>query len=397
VKKAVVIGSGIAGIAASIRLAAKGYRVEVFEANSCPGGKLSEIRLGDYRFDAGPSLFTLPLLVDELFELCGKNPRQYFSYVRLDEITRYFYDDGTQITAFANPARFAEEIEQKTGESALQVEKFLSKSKEMYELTAPVFLHHSLHRLKIYFSRHTIRALSHIHKIDLWHTMNQFNQLYFNDARIVTLFNRFATYNGSDLFQAPAILNLIPHLEHNIGAFFPTEGMYAITQSLYKLARSMGVLFYFNTRIDKISHDGNKAKGVVAAGEKHEADLVVCNMDITHAYRKLLPDIKEPASITNQSKSSSGIVFYWGIRKEFPELHLHNIFFSSNYKKEFEYIFKKRTVYSDPTVYINITSKLKKDDAPKGCENWFVMINVPHNCGQNWSELIPKLSLGKIF
>jgi phytoene desaturase len=164
--------------------------------------------------------------------------------------------------------------------------------------------------------------------------------------------------------------------------------MYAITQSLYKLARSMGVLFYFNTRVDKISHDGNKAKGVVAAGEKHEADLVVCNMDITHAYRKLLPDIKEPASITNQSKSSSGIVFYWGIRKEFPELHLHNIFFSSNYKKEFEYIFNKGTVYSDPTVYINITSKLKKDDAPKGCENWFVMINVPHNCGQNWSELI---------
>ena len=114
-KTAVVIGAGIGGLAAAIRLAAKGFKVEVFEANIYPGGKLSEITLGDYRFDAGPSLFTLPALVDELFILCGKHPREYFNYQRLDEITRYFYDDGTFISASKNRKSFAAEIEKQTG------------------------------------------------------------------------------------------------------------------------------------------------------------------------------------------------------------------------------------------------------------------------------------------
>src|SRR5690606_32046223 len=117
-KTAVVIGAGIGGLAAAIRLAAKGFKVEVFEANIYPGGKLSEVTLGDYRFDAGPSLFTLPALVDELFILCGKHPREYFNYQRLDEITRYFYDDGTFISASKNRKSFAAEIEKQTGEPA---------------------------------------------------------------------------------------------------------------------------------------------------------------------------------------------------------------------------------------------------------------------------------------
>ena len=106
-----IIGSGIAGIAIAIRLAKKGNHVEVFEATDNPGGKLSEIKLGNYRFDAGPSLFTLPVLVDELFELCGENPREYFNYSRLDINCEYFYDDGTQLTAYSDLQKFNNEIE----------------------------------------------------------------------------------------------------------------------------------------------------------------------------------------------------------------------------------------------------------------------------------------------
>ena len=387
-KKAIVVGAGIGGIGSAIRLAAKGYAVEVFEANAYPGGKLSEIMVGNYRFDAGPSLFTLPKLVDELFELCGKKPQQYFQYVKLDEFTRYFYDDGTQITALSNPKDFANEIENKTGEPAGNIERFLEKSKELYELTSHIFLYSSLHSLKTYLNKKAVATFFKLYKIDSLRTMHNANESYFKDARIVTLFNRFATYNGSNPFQAPATLNVIPHLEHNIGAYFPVKGMHSITLSLYELAREMGVKFHFNSKVNAINTSGKNVTGITVNNKTETADVVVCNMDIVHAYRKLLPQLKEPKKITNQSKSSSAIIFYWGIKKVFPELHLHNIFFSNNYKAEFDAIFNKHTLYNDPTVYINITSKLKPDDAPEGCENWFVMINVPHNSGQDWQQYI---------
>jgi phytoene dehydrogenase-like protein len=111
-------------------------------------------------------------------------------------------------------------------------------------------------------------------------------------------------------------------------------------------------------------------------------------MDIYPTYKKLLPNISHPENILTQEKSSSALIFYWGINKQFAELDLHNIFFSDNYEAEFKDIFEHKTIYNDPTIYVNITSKYKKNDAPAGCENWFVMINTPNNQGQNWDELI---------
>ena len=111
-------------------------------------------------------------------------------------------------------------------------------------------------------------------------------------------------------------------------------------------------------------------------------------MDVTPTYRKLLPKTKHPDKILNQAKSGSGLIFYWGIKKEFKELSLHNIFFSNDYKTEFEYQFQKKTIYHDPTIYLNITSKYKKDDAPEGCENWFILLNAPANEGQDWDKII---------
>jgi phytoene dehydrogenase-like protein len=128
--------------------------------------------------------------------------------------------------------------------------------------------------------------------------------------------------------------------------------------------------------------------GVKVNGQIFKGDIVVSNSDIQFTYRKLLPNIKAPESILAQEKSSSALIFYWGIKQQFKQLDLHNIFFSANYQQEFDYIFNKKEVYNDPTVYVNITSKYVAGDAPPNCENWFVMINVPNNTGQPWDEII---------
>src|SRR5688572_13874745 len=128
-QKAFIIGAGIAGIATAIRLAVKGYAVEVFEANNYPGGKLTEFSQDGYRFDAGPSLFTMPQYVDELFKLAGKNPKDHFNYQKLDVVCQYFYEDGTQLTAYADAEKFTKEIDSKTAESTLSVKKHIASSR----------------------------------------------------------------------------------------------------------------------------------------------------------------------------------------------------------------------------------------------------------------------------
>lgn len=388
--RAGIIGAGIAGIAASIRLANKGYEVHVYEANPYPGGKLTEIYQQGYRFDAGPSLFTLPELVDELFTISVKKAADHFQYIQLPVSCHYFYEDGTVIQAYADREKFAEEIFQKTGEAKESIDKALKNSQKLYNLLSDLFMKKSLHRWQTFVNPKAFQAYAQLHRLDFFRSMNKANESFFSDPRLVQLFNRYATYNGSDPYQTPATLNIIPHLEFNVGAYFPVEGMHSITISLFELAKTLGVHFHFNAKVEKIHVESDKVKGLTVNGEKRPFDLLVSNMDIVNTYKKLLSDQPQPKRLLNQPKSSSALIFYWGIRQQFEKLDLHNIFFSQNYRQEFEHIFKKKEVYEDPTVYLNITSKYKTDDAPEGCENWFTMINVPNNSGQDWDEIIQR-------
>jgi phytoene desaturase len=386
----IVVGSGIAGLATALRLACAGHRVQVFESNAYPGGKLSLITSKGYRFDAGPSLFTMPQLVLELYQLAGK-PVEDFPYLKLDAACHYFYEDGTRFIAYHDKEKFKQEIAKHiSSEDAKQMENYLKQAQFKYDTTAPLFVEQSLHRLRNFLNLKTLKGILAAPWLHLYNTMDAVNKKYFKHPHLVQYFNRFATYNGSSPYKAPGLLTMIPHLEHHIGTFFPKHGMHQITQSFHKLAVEKGVQFHFNTRVDEIVVEQNKVKGVRSKTNFYAADVVVSNADVHTTYTKLLPHEPQPKKLLSQEKSSSALIFYWGIKRSFPELDLHNIFFSADYETEFRHLFDDKTVHHDPTVYINITSKYKPDDAPAGCENWFVMINVPNNSGQNWDEIIPE-------
>ncbi len=389
-----VLGAGIAGIASAIRMACKGYEVNVLEANEYAGGKLSQIEMQGFRFDAGPSLFTMPQFVEELFTLAGKKTEDYFVYQKLDIACKYFYEDGTVLNAFADIEKFKQEIQAKTCENPEKIDIFLKKSKEKYDITAPVFLEKSLHQLKNYLSLPTLKGVLNFGKVEAFKNMHQSNQDFFEDKRLVQFFDRYATYNGSDPYQTPATMNVIPHLEFGFGAFFPTEGMHSITTSLVKLAQDLGVKFYFGAKVQKIVMGKKWALGATYTQNKIEKNIfaqkIISNIDIAQTYKKFLPKKFTPQKLINQPKSSSALIFYWGIKNSFPELEMHNIFFSQDYQKEFETLWQHKDIYHDPTIYINITAKNKPDDAPNQGENWFVMVNAPNNEKQNWDEIIVK-------
>ncbi|MCP9198576.1 phytoene desaturase family protein [Gramella sp. GC03-9] len=386
--KAIVVGSGIAGLAAALRLRKKAYEVTVFESNAYPGGKLHAFEKDDFRFDVGPSLFTMPQYVDELFELFDKDPRDYFKYKEKETICNYFWEDGTHFSVKKNSEQFIKDAAETFDVHKDEIKKYIANAKEKYELTAGIFLEKSLHKPETYFSLGTFKSMLQAYKLDLNTNLNQFNQSSFRDPKLVQLFNRYATYNGSSPYKTPGIMSMIPHLEMHYGTFYPEGGMHSITKSLYELAQEVGVEFRFNEQVTSIEHDGKKAIGINSSKGFQQADIVYSNMDVFPTYHKLLKDLKKPEKTLKQERSSSALIFYWGVNAKFPQLDLHNILFSNEYREEFKMIFEDKSLSDDPTVYINITSKEDPKDAPEGAENWFVMINAPGNYGQNWNKLV---------
>ena len=385
--KAVVIGSGIAGLASALRINNLGYAVEVFEKNPYAGGKLHAIEQEGYRFDLGPSLFTMPHFVEELFELYGKDPEVYFSYSKKDRVCNYFWEDGSRFSVKADKDTFVKEAAAFFGEDPGRIESYLRKNKKKYDLTAGIFLKNSLHKASTYLSEDTLKAVLQIGSLDLNSSLNTVNEKTFRNPKLIQLFNRYATYNGSSPYQTPGIMSLIPHLEMHYGTFIPRGGMHRISQSLYELAEEQGIRFHFNKEVTQITTEREQTTGILTAEGFHPADIVICNMDVYPTYKKLLRHLPYPKRTLEQERSSSALIFYWGIEEGFEELDLHNIFFSEDYPGEFKAIFEDKTLFEDPTVYVNITAKDVPGDAPVGCENWFVMINAPGDYGQDWTAL----------
>ncbi|MBT4231420.1 MAG: NAD(P)-binding protein, partial [Flavobacteriaceae bacterium] len=251
-KKAIIIGSGIGGIATALRLRSMNYDVTVFENNNYPGGKLASFDLGPYRFDAGPSLLTMPHFIDELFILFNENPRDYFNYKKKDISCRYFWDDGTKLNAYSEKSKFINEINKVLGVKESTISTYLLNAKRKYDLTKSMFLEQSLHKLKTYLSKDLLIGLCNVFSFQINKTLNQVNELELKEPHLVQLFNRFATYNGSSPYKTPGMMTLVQHLEQEYGTYVSDKGMNNITKSLYDLALRQGIDFKFNSFVSQI-------------------------------------------------------------------------------------------------------------------------------------------------
>jgi phytoene desaturase len=387
IKKAAIIGAGVGGLGAAIRLAVEGFDVTVFEANDNVGGKINNLQLGDYRFDMGPSVFTEPKYIKELFDLC-KEDFSKFEYKKLPYSFHYFFQDGTTFKLPALKKDLIKTFEKELGEDPVKVNNYLNKAEKNYKSIAPLFIERSLHRKKQLLNGKLLKALSRIPKYKLNSTMAEENENTFSNPKTHQLFNRYATYNGSSPYLAPAMLNMIQHLELTEGVFLPKNGMVQIAYSLRDLAIKKGVKFRFNEKVNRISlnPENNKVEGIETHIDYYDFQVVVSNMDVGLTYENLIPQVQKPHKTLNQERSSSAMVFYWGISRTFENLGVHNMLFSKNYQEEFNALFKTKGFFNDPSIYIHITSKENKEDAPMGKENWFVMINTPNNVGQDWKE-----------
>jgi len=381
-----VVGAGLGGLSAAIRLAAAGCSVHVYDRQDGPGGKAFSERIGPYRFDTGPSLVTMPWVFEELWETAGERLSDSLHLVPLEIICKYFWNDGMVLRAFADRQRLLREVERVTAEPAEHLEAFFSYSRKIYDTAAELFLFGSLHEAELLASRRFWKSILHLGAIDALRTMDRANGSFFRHPRLRQLFNRYATYNGSNPYQTPATLNIIPHVEYDGGGYAVAGGVYAIPSAMEALARRLGVTFFYAREVERILTAGRRVTGIRVDGEEIAYDAVVSNADVTPTYNTLLADADAPLArrYRRLEPSSSGLVFYWGMNRRFDELEVNNIFFSDDYRSEFDDIFRRHRAPAEPTIYINITSKVTPEDAPAEGENWFILVNAPADSGQNW-------------
>ncbi len=392
-KKIAIIGGGLGGLTAAIRLAHQGFRIQLFEKNGTLGGKMNQWSADGFRFDTGPSLLTMPFVIDELFESAGLKRSDYLEFVPIDPICRYFWDDGSTLDASADAGKMIAEMTKFSAADASRYEDFLAYTKRIYDITADVFLFTPMHEIKKLLNWKTFLKLFQTPQIDPFRTVHEGVSRFFKHPKLVQLFDRYATYNGSNPYQAPATLNIIPYVEYGLGCYYIKGGMYQLVAALRQLADQFGVEIHTGSGVEKILHRDHRIEGIQVNGEKIPADVVISNADVVVAFDELIEGFpKQQAKLKRLEPSLSGVVFLWGIDKQHPQLAQHNIIFASDYELEFKQIFEDKKVPEDPTIYIAITSKLDPDHAPAGSENWFVLVNVPYlNEDQNWEAEIVRL------
>jgi phytoene desaturase len=303
--KAIVIGSGIAGIASAIRLAVKGFGVTVYEKNKYLGGKLSEVSQDGFRFDAGPSLFTMPQFVDDLFLLAGKNPRDYFEYTKQKIACHYFWNDGAVFNAPSEPNEFSQKANEVFDEEEKNVVKKFEKASFINDKIGKLFLEQSLHKPSNFMNLATLKGVLSVPKLDINKSLHECNGRDLKHPKLVQLFDRYATYNGSNPYKTPGIMGIIPHFEHNVGTFFPKKGMVSITNSLVTLSKDLGVEYELGATVSEIAFSDNKTTGVIVNEELIKSDVIISNMDVFYTYRKLLSKLEAPEKVLKRERSSS--------------------------------------------------------------------------------------------
>jgi phytoene desaturase len=383
----IVIGAGLGGLSAAVRLAKKGFSVSVLEKNENVGGKVNSVEANGYKFDTGASLLTMRHVLEELFEFTEKRIEDYLEIIPLEPICQYFWTDKTVFDASTDLQKTENEIFRLEPRDVEGFHKFLADAKRKYEVSEKTFLAHSLNDLPKLLRPKYLKDLLAISSM---RTLDAHVKSYFRSPKLQQLFNRFATYNGSSPFQTPATFALVPYVEFGLGAWYVRGGMYEIPQALEKLANECGVEIKTNCAVEKILIENKKAVGVrLENGEILRSDFVISNVDAIQTYRSLL-DAKERKSFSDKKletiePSSSGFVLLLGISKKFPQLAHHNIFFSDDYEAEFDAIFKQLKPAINPTIYVCATSRTDETQSPKDCENLFVLVNVPYTSeNTNW-------------
>lgn len=380
--RVVVVGAGVGGLAAAARLAAGGHDVTVCEQAPVVGGKLGLVEhttdAGVFRFDTGPSLLTMPFVFEELFDATGDPLWSSLRLEPLDPVIRYRFADGTRLDTSADLDVTTARMDAAFGPGAgSDWRRLTSRSERIWQAVRGPFLESTVGGFTD-LARQAVR-LSDLRAIAPGRTLRSLGERYLGDPRQRTLFERYATYTGSDPRRAPAALAVVPYVEQAFGGWYLRGGLRTLADELASRVTALGARIRTSTDVARIETSAGRASGVrLADGGRLPADVVVANADVVHVYRDLLPQPRLLRRLRRATPSLSGFVLLLGVRGRTPGLAHHNVLFPGSYDDEFDAVFGDPAApVADPTIYISVAD----DPAvrPEGHEAWFLLVNAPRH------------------
>ncbi|MEO1007306.1 MAG: phytoene desaturase family protein [Planctomycetota bacterium] len=382
----VVVGGGLAGLAAAVEIARTGVRVVVVDPNPHVGGKMNVLEADGFKFDMGPTIITLPQVLKGIIERTGRDPADYIDLIDLDPQWRCFFDDGVTINLRRDPRVFARELDAqfpdvRPGDGFLRFYEF---SRKMYRLSEKVFFYKDLGGIGDLLRKPPtdpgvgMDALG----MRLHSTVGATIEKMIPEPHVRQVCEHFLQYVGSSPFLAPAVLSLIASAQLDHGCWYPMGGTRQVARSLERIAEELGVERVAGRRVSEILVEGDRTVGVrLDDGREIAADAVVSNCDVQRTNRDLLKGVPGASGELGRVGGSyqpacSGLVLYLGLRRQYEHLAHHNFLFSRDSRNEFADIYERGVPARDPTLYIAAPSRTDADQAPEGGEALYILIHT---------------------
>jgi phytoene desaturase len=393
-----VIGGGLGGLAAACTLAARGYKVILFERNEWLGGKAAVLEGEGFRFDMGPTIVTVPSVLRRIFTGAGRRMEDYLELIRLDPQWRCFFEDGAVLNLNQDPEKMARTLDwfSPGTDSGKRYLAFMALSRRLNDISQRHFFYKPIGGLRDmvdFKASFDPKVLGDVFAMRMGRTVAGTVRRFNPDPRVAQMMDHFTQYVGSSPYGSPAVLCGIAHMQTDEGVWYPIGGTRAVPVALAKLAGELGVEFQTNTRVEKILTQGGGVTGVrTNHGEEIELAGVVSNCDSVRTHRELIQG-KVASRFEKRRKyeaACSGVVLYLGLKRRYEHLAHHDFVFSRDPHEEFDWIYKKGDPAPDPTCYLAATSRTEPATAPAGGEALYVLVHTPYlRPHHDWRKMLP--------
>jgi phytoene desaturase len=387
-RSAIIIGAGIGGITTAVFLAKNGYQVDIYEKNSAPGGRCSQINRDGHRFDLGATMLMMPGIYTDIFGSLGIPLFENGDIKPLENLYKIYFDNNDVLTFTTNKGKMKEQHEMTERGSYEKSRKYITDGYDIFQVGMNKLIGRNFYNI---FQFANFRNIGLLIKLKTYISNYSYVKKFFRNPHLRMAYTFQNIYVGQSPFSSPALFSMVPAAELTEGSFFPIGGMFSIVDKLIREAVKYGVKFHYDKPVYRIKVTRRKAHSVIFEdGTEKIASVIIANADLPYVYRELLPDRTRSARLDRKKYSCSAICYHWGLDKVYPQLGHHSVFLSDDFKEGLDRIFKDKSVSKTPSFYVHAPARSDRTAAPENQDTLSFIVGAGHvdrKKGQDWEEM----------